>query len=100
MELLLLAGGAPAAGVPVGVPRCSPTASGPAASASRCAARSAGSVSVNLVTREHVDVPFHNDREIGVVAHLFAADAERRRSRSSAPSSYSAGFDARRLTLQ
>ena len=27
--------------------------------------------SVNLVTREHVDVPFHNDREIGVVRHVF-----------------------------
>src|SRR3954471_430107 len=34
-----------------------------------------GRVSVNLVSREHVDIPFHNDREIGVVAHHFAPDA-------------------------
>ena len=30
--------------------------------------------SVNLVSHEHVDVPFHNDREIGVVEHVFADD--------------------------
>ena len=34
-------------------------------------------VSVNLVSREHVDLPFHNDREIGFVPHVFAGDAER-----------------------
>jgi hypothetical protein len=34
-------------------------------------------VSVNLVSHEHVDLPFHNDREIGVVPHLFAGDWER-----------------------
>ena len=34
-----------------------------------------GRVSVNLVSREHVDLPFHNDREIGVVGHVFADDA-------------------------
>ena len=33
----------------------------------RCPA--CGELSVNLVSREHVDVPFHNDREVGVVAH-------------------------------
>jgi hypothetical protein len=33
-------------------------------------------VSVNLVTPEHVDLPFHNDREIGVVPHVLAGDAE------------------------
>src|SRR6478672_6015984 len=32
-------------------------------------------VSVNLVSHEHVDVPFHNDPVIGIVRHLFAADA-------------------------
>lgn len=37
----------------------------------RCPACS--SVSVNLVSREHLDVPFHNDREIGVVEHVFSA---------------------------
>src|SRR5437899_7994156 len=40
----------------------------------RCPA--CGRVSVNLVSREHVDLPFHNDREIGVVPHVFATDAE------------------------
>ena len=30
-----------------------------------------GRVSVNLVTHDHVDVPFHNDREVGVVGHAF-----------------------------
>jgi hypothetical protein len=34
-------------------------------------------ISVNLVSHEHVDLPFHNDREIGVVPHVFAGDAER-----------------------
>ena len=34
-------------------------------------------VSVNLVSQEHVDLPFHNDREIGVVPHVFAGDCER-----------------------
>ena len=32
--------------------------------------------SVNLVSRQHVDVPFYNDREIRVVEHLFAAERE------------------------
>jgi hypothetical protein len=30
--------------------------------------------SINLVSREHVDVPWHNDIEVGVVDHVFAAD--------------------------
>ncbi len=34
-------------------------------------------ISVNLVSHEHVDLPFHNDREIGVVPHVFTGDAER-----------------------
>jgi hypothetical protein len=34
-------------------------------------------ISVNLVSQEHVDLPFHNDREIGVVPHVFTGDAER-----------------------
>ena len=38
---------------------------------------SCGRVSVNLVSHEHVDLPFHNDREIGVVPHVFTGDAER-----------------------
>jgi hypothetical protein len=32
--------------------------------------------SVNLVTHPHVDLPFHNDREIGVVPHVFHGDVE------------------------
>jgi hypothetical protein len=32
-------------------------------------------LAVNLVSHEHVDVPFVNDREVGVVEHVFADDA-------------------------
>jgi hypothetical protein len=35
----------------------------------RCPA--CGRVSVNLVSPEHVDLPFHNDPEIGVIPHVF-----------------------------
>ena len=56
-------------------------------------------LSVNLVSHEHVDLPFHNDREIGVVEHVFADDAcavvEEFRAQL-----WSAGFDARRLDLE
>jgi len=62
----------------------------------RCPA--CGKVSVNLVTREHVDVPFANDREVGVVEHLFAADADAV-LREFHEELYSASFDARRLAL-
>jgi hypothetical protein len=58
-----------------------------------------GSVSINLVSTQHLDVPFHNDREIGVVAHVFAGDAERLVEEFVAEL-YSAGFDSRRLKLQ
>jgi hypothetical protein len=57
-----------------------------------------GSVSVNLVSAEHVDVPFHNDAEIGVVEHVFQADADRVVEAFQAEL-YSAGFDSRRLLL-
>jgi hypothetical protein len=55
-------------------------------------------ISVNLVSHEHVDLPFHNDREIGVVPHLFADDEERMVTdfREELDSGY---FDARRLAL-
>jgi hypothetical protein len=33
--------------------------------------------SVNVVSHEHVDVPFYNDRRVGVVEHVFALDRER-----------------------
>jgi hypothetical protein len=63
----------------------------------RCPACS--SISVNLVSTQHLDVPFHNDREIGVLEHLFAADAARVVERFAAEL-YSASFDTRRLALQ
>ena len=55
-------------------------------------------VSVNLVSAEHVDLPFHNDTEIGVVEHLFRADAERALEEFSSEL-YSGTFDVRRLSL-
>jgi hypothetical protein len=55
-------------------------------------------VSVNLVSEPHVDLPFHNDREIGVVEHVFPDDAGRIVEEFHAEL-YSARFDARRLTL-
>jgi hypothetical protein len=57
------------------------------------------SISVNLVSTQHLDVPFHNDREVGVLEHLFALDAERVVERFAAEL-YSASFDTRRLALQ
>jgi hypothetical protein len=63
----------------------------------RCPACAA--VSVNLVTAEHVDVPFHNDRSIGVVQHVFAPDAGTLVERFRAELD-SAAFDARRLELE
>jgi hypothetical protein len=62
----------------------------------RCPVCSA--VSVNLVSHEHVDLPFHNDAEIGVVGHVFAQDALRTVEEFQAEL-YSASFDARRLAL-
>jgi hypothetical protein len=55
-------------------------------------------VSVNLVSPEHVDLPFHNDVEIGVVEHLFADDVARSLEEFT-QQLYSAEFDARRLLL-
>jgi hypothetical protein len=55
-------------------------------------------LSVNLVSHEHVDLPFHNDVQVGVVGHVFAEDAlatlEEFRSEL-----YSSAFDTRRLGL-
>ncbi len=57
-----------------------------------------GGISVNLVSSDHVDLPFHHDRTVGVVPHLFAADVlqtmERFREELHAES-----FDFRRLQL-
>jgi hypothetical protein len=57
------------------------------------------SISVNLVSEQHLDVPFHNDREVGVIAHVFAVDAERILDEFAAEL-YSASFDSRRLSLR
>jgi hypothetical protein len=54
--------------------------------------------SVNLVTHEHVDVPFHNDHEVGVLEHVFAHDVHEAVEEFCAEL-WSAGFDARRLEL-
>lgn len=55
-------------------------------------------VSLNLVSYEHVDLPFHHDDAVGVVEHVFADDALRTIERFR-DELYSAGFDARRLQL-
>jgi hypothetical protein len=58
-----------------------------------------GRVSVNLVSRAHVDVPFVNDREVGVVEHLFDGDAAATLAEFRAEL-WSTVFDARRLGLE
>jgi hypothetical protein len=55
-------------------------------------------MSVNLVSHEHVDLPFHNDPEIGVVEHVFGSDIRLTIDEFQAEL-YSANFDARRLLL-
>jgi hypothetical protein len=54
--------------------------------------------SVNLVSHEHVDLPFHNDREIGVVEHVFGGDVQTSLEEFRAEL-WSSAFDARRLDL-
>jgi hypothetical protein len=54
--------------------------------------------SVNLVSREHLDLPWHNDHEVGVVEHIFAEDAARTLAEFREELD-SARFDARRLDL-
>jgi hypothetical protein len=56
-------------------------------------------LSLNLVSQPHVDVPFHNDREIGVVEHLFAEDALATIDEFHTEL-WSTSFDARRLSLE
>jgi hypothetical protein len=62
----------------------------------RCPA--CGRLSVNLVSREHLDLPFHNDREVGVVPQLFAGD-DAATIESFRAELFSSAFDARRLNL-
>jgi hypothetical protein len=57
------------------------------------------SISVNLVSAEHVDLPFHNDSEVGIVEHVFGADVTRTVEEFAAELS-SSRFDGRRLSLQ
>lgn len=54
--------------------------------------------SVNLVSHEHVDLPFHNDPEVGVVEHVFAGDLEATVEEFRAEL-WSSAFDVRRLDL-
>jgi hypothetical protein len=56
-------------------------------------------VSVNLVTEQHVDLPFHNDPHVGVVEHVFREDVLATVD-AFREELYSARFDARRLTLE
>jgi predicted RNA-binding Zn-ribbon protein involved in translation (DUF1610 family) len=63
----------------------------------RCPA--CGKVSVILVSRAHVDVPFVNDREVGVVQHHFHDDAAATMAEFQAEL-WSGSFDARRLGLE
>ena len=57
-----------------------------------------GKVSVNLVSRNHVDVPFHNDRDVGVLTHVFDDDAGRPLD-GFGVEPLGAGFESRRLDL-
>jgi hypothetical protein len=59
---------------------------------------SCGGVSMNLVSSAHVDLPFHHDREIGVVPHVFPPDRLRTVEAFRAEL-YSDSFDLRRLHL-
>jgi hypothetical protein len=63
----------------------------------RCPACAA--VSVNLVTPQHLDIPFWNDARVGVVSHVFRDDALRAVDQFRAELQ-SATFDERRLDLE
>jgi len=54
--------------------------------------------SINLVSQAHIDLPFHNDCEVGVVEHVFEADADRALEEFRVEL-YSNRFDTRRLSL-
>ena len=76
---LLLSPGEESVGVAVECPACART-------------------SVNVVTRPHVDVPFYNDRQVGVVEYIFAIDREQTVAAFRAEL-HSRAFDARRREL-
>ena len=96
VELLLLPGGAAAAGLPVVVLPPDAPGDGSLGLAVRCPA--CQKTSVNLVSHEHVDLPFHNDAAVGVVEHVFSEDVARTLEEFRAEL-YSATFDTRRLGL-
>jgi len=60
---------------------------------------SCAAVSVNLVTREHVDIPFWNDARVGVVGRVFEAEALHAVEVFRAQLE-SARFDEKRLDLE
>ena len=72
------------------------TADGSVGVAVRCP--SCTRISINLVSAQHVDLPFHNDAEIGVVEHLFSEDSAQT-IEAFRDELYSTTFDARRLLL-
>jgi hypothetical protein len=55
-------------------------------------------LSVNIVSRDHVDLPFHNDRDVGVLTHDFA-DGYTRSLEGFGLDGASAAFESRRLDL-
>jgi hypothetical protein len=65
--------------------------------AARCP--SCASISVNLVTRPHLDIPFWNDASVAVVDHVFSDDAVRTIDEFRAEL-HSSRFDERRLDLE
>jgi len=54
--------------------------------------------SVNLVSHQHVDLPWHNDTHVGVVEHVFSEDVAATVEQFRAELD-SARFDARRIDL-
>jgi hypothetical protein len=97
VELLLLSGGPAATRLSLVVPRPRTRRRDQIGLAVRCPA--CDCVSVNLVSHEHVDLPFHNDEAIGVVEHVFA-EGVLQTLEAFRSELYSATFDARRLLLQ
>jgi hypothetical protein len=69
---------------------------GRVAVALRCS--SCGRLSINLVSSDHVDVPFHHDPEVGIVEQVFREE-ELRTLEEFRVELWSAEFDSRRLTL-
>lgn len=57
-----------------------------------------GGISVNIVSSDHVDLPFHHDVNVAVVPHVFAADAVRTME-SFRAELYADSFDFKRLQL-